>query len=225
MPPVPNLVQNGGFAATTVPDLVWCIRHIYARVAVAENIAAPVIQYTRRYVEQIHAPHRIVLVERKGPVGDPRDIGNGQIYSMRPLVEAYLWSPEPPYVKADGNGDPLEDAELENELARWDLAKAMVKRFLNVLNRVAVGRIEMLDADADAGNSDPALMNPHGETYLVTFRFVEGVERDARVFAVLPPLDANGQPTPRLSPPQPYAVPGGTLDTLTLTATVKESSS
>ncbi len=219
MPEVkPNLVGLAGYPCTTVPGLVRAIRDVYAACAIVEEVAAPLLQFGRRYIEQSNAPfNRILIVPRKGQLGALREMGSGKIASIAPVLDVYLWGAEPTQT-AD---------ELEDELTRFDLADPMVARFLNVLNRVAPGRHELLDLDPDQGQSNPASVNEYGETYLLTFRFIQDVARDGVVFSDLPIVDATtgnpvldpvtGLPTPQLSPPPSYAAAGGTLTTFDLT--------
>ena len=194
--PAVSLLQLGGYAPTTIPGLVRAIVDVYAAVAAKEQVAAPIIQFGRRYVEQIHAPPRIVIVPRRGLWGDLTQVGAGQITQMKPTIKAHIWGPEPTFTSD----------ELENELARFDAADPLLARFLNVLNRVAVGRIEAVDVDPDADQDDPAGTNNYGETYVLSFRFIQDVARDERVFSVFPTLAASGQPTPQLSPAPIHAV-------------------
>jgi hypothetical protein len=210
---LPNLVGLPGYNATTVPGLVRAIVDVYAAVAVLEDVEGPLIQFGRRYVEQINTPYgRILLVPRKGSLGAVSEMGSGKVASVLPVLKAYLWSAEP----------VLTGDEMEDELARFDLASIMWKRFLNVLNRVAVGKIELVDIDPDADQSAPAAVNEYGEAHVITFRFRQDVERDGVVFSVIPTLGADGLPTPRLAPPPNYAVDGATLDNLDITTTPTE---
>lgn len=203
MPEVkPNLVMPAGYRPTTVPGLVRAIVDMYAAVALAENIPAPLIQFGRRYIAQINAPSgRILIVPRKGPLGPLAEMGSGCIASILPTIAVYLWGAEPVQTTD----------EVEDELTRFDFADAMVARFINVLNRVAAGLYELSDLDPDQGVTDPAAVNEYGETYLLTFRFIQDVARDGVVFSVLPTLDASGRPTPKISPPPNYAVAGGKI--------------
>ncbi len=213
MPAVPpNLVGLQGYAASTVTDLVRAIVDIYDLVAVAEGVPRPAIRFGRRLEELITAPPCILMVPRKGPVGAPREMGAGDVASIDPLIEAHIWGPEPTQT----------EVELDNELARFDAVDPMLLRFLNVLRRVAPGKIDYLDADPDAGQSDPAATNHYGETYVLTFRFLQDVPRDGAVFAVLPTLDAYGKPTPQLSPPPNHAMTGAPVASLNISATPAE---
>lgn len=199
----PNLVGLAGYPCSTVPDLVRAIVDCYAAVATIEGIAAPLIQFGRRYIGQINAPsNRILIVPRKGSLGGAREMGSGKIASIFPTLDVYLWGAEPTQTTD----------ELADELTRFDLADPMVARFINVLNRVAVGKHELVDLDPDQGESDPAAVNEYGETYLLTFRFVQDVARDGVVFRVIPTLDpVAGLPTPRLAPPPNHANAGATI--------------
>jgi hypothetical protein len=208
----PNLVGLQGYAASTVTDLVRAIVDIYDLVAVAEGVPRPAIRFGRRLEDLITAPPCILIVPRKGPVGAPREMGAGNIGSLSPLIEAHIWGPEPTMTAID----------LDNELARFDAVDPMLFRFVNVLQRVAAGKIEHLDADPDAGQADPAAVNNYGEEYVYTFRFLQDVPRDGVVFAVLPDLDADGRPTPQLSPPPNHAMTGAPVASLSITATPKE---
>ncbi len=209
----PNLEGLPGYAATTVPGLVRAIVDIYAAVATIENVAAPLIQFGRRYIEQANQPfNRILIVPRKGAMGAVREMGSGKVASIAPTIDVYLWG-----------GEPTQTSdELEDELTRFDLADPMVARFLNVLNRVATARYELADLDPDQGESDPASVNEYGETYRLTFRFIQDVARDGVVFSALPMLDANGLPTPQLSPPPKYARTGARLTAVDVTVTPVE---
>lgn len=212
MPPiVRNLRQLQGASATSVTGLVRAIRDMYDAVAETENVAAPLIQFGRRYVDQINAPFRIVIVPRKGPVSGPRSMGGGMINQIAVLVDVHIWGPEPELTL------PVDD-EVEMELNRYDAVDPMLVRFLNVINRVSVGRIEVADADAEAGESDPASINEHGETWLLTFRYAWDIPRDGVVFSVVPPQGDDGRPTPNLSPGPTYAVPGADLEHVDINA-------
>lgn len=215
MPEVlPNLVGLAGYACTTVSGLVRAIVDCYAAVATTEAIAAPLIQFGRRYVGQINAPSgRILIVPRKGALGALREMGSGRVAGIASVLDVYLWGSEPTQTTD----------ELEDELTRFDLADAMVARFVNVLNRVAVGKYELLDLDPDAGASDPASVNEYGETYLLSFRFLQDIARDGAVFAVIPTLDpTTGLATPQLSPPPNYASAGAVLNDISLSTVPKE---
>ena len=91
--PAVSLLQLGGYAPTTIPGLVRAIVDVYAAVAAKEQVAAPIIQFGRRYVEQIHAPPRIVIVPRRGLWGDLTQVGAGQITQMKPTIKAHIWGP------------------------------------------------------------------------------------------------------------------------------------
>lgn len=205
-----NLVQNAGWPVSTFTGLVRAIIDVYAAVAALEGSAAPIIRAGRRHVVIDEGPNRIVLVQRRGPWAGVDQASHGEAGSVSLVVKAHIWGPEPTI-----GGD-----ETENELLRWDAADPLLNRFLNVLNRVAPGRIEPIDVDPDAdqGERDAGAVNEHGETYVVAFRFIRAVPRDASVFAVLPDLDGTtGQPSPRS--PTPGTVVSATLTTLTPTTT------
>jgi hypothetical protein len=205
----PNLVGLPGYRCTTVPGLVRAIVDVYAACAILESVAAPLIQFGRRYVEQINAPsNRILIVPRKGQLGALREMGSGKIASIAPVIDVYFWG-----------GEPTQTSdELEDELVRFDLADPMVARFINVLNRVAPAKYELLDLDPDQGQSSPAAVNEYGETYLLTFRFLQDIARDGVVFSALPTLNATtGLSTPQLSPPPNYAVSGAVIASIDLT--------
>jgi len=206
MPEVPpNLVGLAGYECTTVPGLVRAIVDVYAAVATLEEVDGPLVQFSRRYIDQINAPYgRILIVPRKGNLSAASEMGSGKIAGVLPVLKAYLWSAEP----------ALTGDEMDDELARFDLAAIMFKRFLNVLRRVAPGKIDYVDIDPDADQGNAASVNEYGEAHVITFRFLQDVERDGAVFAVLPTLDADGYPTPRLSPPQNYATDGVSLPSL-----------
>lgn len=196
-----NPLLPAGYTATTVPGLVRAIRDIYTIVAARESVAAPEIRFGDRGILVDAGPNTIAIVHRIGPWGDAMQFGAGSIGQYEPLLEAHLWAPEP---TIGGN-------DLENELLRFDEADPMLARFINVLRRVAPGRLGPGDVDPDAGLGEDGhgLVNQHGETYVVTFRFRVDVQRDAAVWAAMPDLDANNRPTPQLSPP-PYDQPPGT---------------
>lgn len=206
----PQTVQ--GYTVTTVTGLMRAIKEHYARIAAKENVAAPTIQFGRRHIEQIHAPPRIVFVKRKGPWGGPEQMGAGRVAQLSPLIEAHIWAPEP----------AVGEDEFENELLRFDAADPMLDRFLNVLARLAPGRIVPAEVDPDDGQGDAAAsVNHHGETYLVTFRFLRDVAREELVWNRLPTLTDTGRPTPQLSPP-PYSTPPGTpASTIEINTTVE----
>lgn len=209
MPPIlRNLRRLQGASATSVTGLVRAIRDIYDAVAEAEGVPSPTIQFGRRYVDQINAPNRIVIVPRKGPVGSPRSIGGATINAIAQTIEVYIWGIEP---------DPIVEDEVEMELNRFDAADPLLIRFLNVINRVAVGRLELLDADPDAGESDPAAVNEHGETYLLTFRYAWDVPTDGVVFGIVTPKGNDGRPTPNISPGPIYTDPGADLEDVVIT--------
>ncbi len=205
---LPNLVGLPGYDCTTVPGLVRAILDVYAACATIENVAAPLIQFGRRYIEQINAPYgRILIVPRKGALGALREMGSGHVASILPAIDVYLWGAEPTQTTN----------EIEDELTRFDLADPMVARFVNVLNRVAPGRFELDELDPDQGEADPAAVNEYGETYLLRFRFIQDIARDGVVFSVLPTLDpTTGLPTPRLAPPPNYAVDGAAVTSLNI---------
>ena len=206
-----NLRVVQGYNVTTVTGLCRAIKEHYARIAVKEEVLAPVIQFGRRHIEQAHAPPRIVLVMRRGPWTGPQQVGAGRVAQWSPTIEAHLWAPEP----------TVGDDEFENELLRFDAADPMLDRFLNVLARLAPGRIESSDVDPDDGQADPASVNHYGETYLVIFRFLRDVAREEIVWNRLPELTDTGRPTPQLSPP-PYSTPPGTpASTIDITTTVE----
>lgn len=209
MPEVlPNLIGLAGYKCSTVPDLVRAILDVYAACATVEGTAAPLIQFGRRYVEQINAPSgRILIVPQRGALGGVREMGSGKVASVSPSIKVYLWGAEPTQTAF----------EVVDELARFDLADPMVARFVNVVNRVAVGRVEWGELDPDAGESDPARVNEYGETYSLTFRFLQDIARDGVVFGILPTLGSDGKPTPRLAPPPNYASAGAALNDLDLT--------
>lgn len=204
----PQMVQ--GYTVTTVPGLCRAIKDHYARIAAKELIDAPTIQFGRRHIQQIHAPPRIVLVMRRGTWGGPEQVSAGRVAQLTPTIEARLWAPEP----------TVGEDEFENELLRYDNADAMLDRFLNVLARVAPGRIVAADVDPDGGMTEPAAVNHYGETYLVTFRFLRDVAREELVWNRLPTLDATGRPTPQLSPPPYSTPPGTTATTIDITTTI-----
>ncbi len=211
-----NPLLPAGYTATTVPGLVRAIRDIYAGVATREAVAAPTIRFGRRGGRIDGGPNTIAIVPARGPWGDPVQMGGGAIRAVSLLVRAHIWAPEPT-IGAD---------DLENELLRYDQADPMLARFLNVLARVAPGRIEPVDVDPDADQKEAAAANHHGETYVVAFRFRMDIPRDATVFAVQPNLDAYNRPTPQLSP-APYDVPPGTpasTITTTVSTTIQEPS-
>ena len=210
MPPV-NLVQLPGYPSSTFPGLVRAIKDIYASVALAEGEDAPAIRACRRGAIIDGGPNTIVLVPRRGPWSGVEQAGHGEVASVQLVVKVHIWGPEP----------TIGSDDLENELLRWDAADPLLDRFLNVLNRVAPGRVEPIDVDPDAdqGERGAGAINHHGETYVLAFRFLRPVPRDRRVFAVLPTTDVTtGQPSPR--PPAPVSsVAGGTIDAVTLTTT------
>jgi hypothetical protein len=182
-----------GYPVTTVQGLVRAIKAHYAAVAAREEIAAPLIQFGRRHIEQIHAPPRIVIVPRKGPWGAVTGLTKGQVGSVGLVLEVHLWAPEP----------TIGEDELENELLRFDAADPMVDRFANVLRRVAAGRFEPIDLDPDAGQgSRAASVNHYGETYVLAFRFTRGIALDAMV-------QNTARPDPTTNPPK-FDTPPGT---------------
>jgi hypothetical protein len=214
MPPV-ELRQPSGYAVSTFTGLVRAVQSIYAAVALAEGIAAPTIRAGRRWASPggiiDGGPNTIVLVPRQGPWAGVEQMGHGEVASVQVVVKAHIWGPEPTI-----GGD-----ELENELLRWDAADPLLDRFLNVLNRVAPGRIEPLDVDPDAaqGEAGAGAVNEHGETYVVSFRFLRPVARQRVVFDVRPTTDpTTGQPSPR--PPAPVSgETGATISTVAVTTT------
>lgn len=215
MPPiVRNLTQEQGADADTVSGLVRAIRNVYAAVATAEGIAAPTLQFGRRYVDQVTAPPRILIVPQKGPIGGPSRMGGGVINTINPTVKAYVWGIEPDASQAAD--------EMEMELARFDAVDPMVIRFLNVLNRVAAGCLVLLDADPDTGEQDPAAVNEYGEAYVVTFQYIQDVPKDGLVFSVLITQDSDGRPVPQVSPPPLYKAAGADLVDVDLTTTPTE---
>lgn len=214
----PNLVGLPGYRCTTVPGLVRAIVDVYAACAILEGAPGPLIQFGRRYLEQLNTPYgRVLLIPRKGQLGAIREMGSGKIASIAPVIDVYLWGAEPTQTSN----------ELEDELVRFDLADPMVARFINVLNRVAPAKYELLDLDPDQGQSSPAAVNEYGETYLLTFRFLQDIARDGVVFGPLPIVEpTTGKPvispvtglaTPQLSPPPNYAVSGAVIASIDLT--------
>lgn len=193
-----NLVQPSGYHVTTFTGLVRAVADLYVAAAALEGSTAPTVRAGRRYGQPggviDGGPNTIVLVPRRGPWAGVEQASHGEVASVQTVVKAHIWGPEPT-IGAD---------ELENELLRWDAADPLLDRFLNVLSRVAPGRIEPIDIDPDAGLGEggAGAVNHHGETYVVAFRFLRPVPRDRRVFSVLPTLDpSTGQPLPR--PPAP----------------------
>jgi hypothetical protein len=211
--PLVNLVQPAGYAVTTFAGLVRAIRDVYAAVAAIESVDPPTIRAGRRYAAPggiiDGGPNTIVLVPRRGPWAGVEQASHGEVASVQLVVKVHIWGPEPT-IGAD---------ETENELLRWDAADPLLDRFLSVLSRVAPGRVEAIDLDPDAGlgERDSGAVNHHGETYVLAFRFLRPVARDAVVFGALPTLDGTtGQPSPR--PPAPVrAGDGSTIETLTPT--------
>lgn len=211
MPSV-NLRQLAGYWSTTFTGLVRAILDVYTAVAAAESIDAPAIRACRRGALIDGGPNSIVLEHRRGPWSGVEQSGHGEIGAVQFVVIAHIWAPEPT-IGAD---------DLENELLRFDSADPMLDRFLNVLNRVAVGRYEPIDIDPDAGQGSAGSVNEHGETYVVAFRFKRPIPRDATVFAVLPDQDSDGQPTPKISPAPSYATAASSISTVTPTTEIQE---
>lgn len=171
-----------------VVDLARSIRAVYEAIANVEGIPAPTLQFSRRYVEQIHAPNRIVLVPgdvEAGEAGSAIRVSAGYVGGVITKLDAHIWGPEP--VIAEDATD-----EFEIELARVEALDPMVDRYINVVKALAPGSSEGVSITV---NPKGGRLLMYGELAIVRYEYTRGVEQQ-RIFrrinlATLSPRDVD----------------------------------
>ncbi len=172
-----NLLPVAAVPATTLAGVLRAVVDLFA----AMNDATP-IHIGERYLRMEGKPRRIVIVPDDGDVSGVLGIGEGARASITQTATVFLWG-----------------AETGDDLRRYDDADALLDRFVNVLVRVAPGRLD--SAPVQRGKDTDILT--FGEEYRLRFSYKRQIPTDVAVWsAALPtPEDPNPNPPPFDAPP------------------------